>query len=70
MATEHEKLSKAYSRALGRSMKYWAIWDDLMEQGKGNSEEAQDARKKYLEAEEEMANISARQGKQQEENRV
>lgn len=61
MAT-HEDLSKAYGRELRRSMKYWAIWNDLMEQGKGNSKEAQDARKKYLKAEEEMANISGQQG--------
>ncbi len=49
--------SRAYGRALTRSMKYWAIWDELSEQGKGNSKEAIEAREKYLQAEDEMASI-------------
>jgi hypothetical protein len=38
-------------------MKYWAIWNELLEQGKGDSKEAIDAREKYLQAEAEMADI-------------
>lgn len=47
--------SRAYGRALTRSMKYWAIWDELSEQGKGDTKEALDAKEKYLQAEHEMA---------------
>jgi hypothetical protein len=50
-------LSRAYGRALNRSMKYWLIWNDLFEQGKGDSKEAIEAREKYLQAEAEMADI-------------
>jgi hypothetical protein len=53
----HQDLCRAYGRALTRSMKYWAIWDELLEQGKGDSKEAIDAREKYLQAEDEMSGL-------------
>jgi len=56
----NEDLHKAYGRALKRSMKYWAIWNELFEQGKGDSKEAIDAREKYLQAEAEMADICSK----------
>lgn len=52
-------MQRAYSRALTKSMKYWKIWDDLLEQGKGSSGEAQVARQKYLDAEYEMHALCA-----------
>jgi hypothetical protein len=56
----NEDSGKAYGRALTRSMKYWAIWNELSEQGKGDSKEAIDAREKYLQAEAEMADICSK----------
>ncbi len=50
-------LDRAFARALDRSKKYWLIWNDLFEQGKGDSKEAIEAREKYLQAEAEMADI-------------
>jgi hypothetical protein len=53
----HQDLCRAYGRALTRSMKYWAIWDKLLEQGKGDSKEAIEAREKFRQAETEMADL-------------
>ena len=59
MTKNGEAVQRAYGRALTRSMKYWKIWDDLLEQGKGDSKEAIAARKKYLDAENEMSSLCA-----------
>jgi len=52
MSKDKERLKK-YSRAMSRSMKFYALMDSLI----CGSKEWEEANKKYLAAEQEMASI-------------